>query len=74
MSKKLPLTSCDGLWPKSAKILCTIHISWYMHESLGQKPGRCGVSNSLFSRYKKTGLYIIHSNILLKIGNKETGQ
>ena len=45
-----------------------------MHESLGQKPGRCGVSNSLFSRYKKTGLYIIHSNILLKIGNKETGQ
>ena len=58
MSKKLLLTSSDGLWSKSAQISCTIDISSYMDESLEQKPDWYGVSSSLFSRLKNTGLYI----------------
>ena len=59
--------SSNGWWSKSTWILCTIDISWYMQESLGWKPNCCGVSNSLFSRYKNTGLYIIHSKFCCKL-------
>ena len=74
ISKKLPLTSSDGLSSKSAYILCTTDISKYIHESLGRNSHWCGVSNSLFSWYKNAGLYVIRWSILPQIVNKVTGR